>query len=100
MTSKNRAREVEEANFKFNLPSQKVKLLMDVEIPFSCDATKESSREFLKVVIPGLKIAEHKCKIFEDIILDRIEVAIEAWKKKQTAFEEEILEPVHFSLDK
>lgn len=100
ITSKAKARDAEEANFKFNLPSQRVKLLMDVQIPFACDATKESSREFLKIVIPGLKIAEHKCKIFEDIILDRIELAIEAWKKKQTIFEEEVLEPIHFSLDK
>ena len=100
VTSKLPTRESESANFKFNLPSQKVKLIMDVKIPFSCDATKETSREFLKVVIPSLKIAEYKCRIFEEIILDRIELAIEAWKKKQTNFEEEILEAVHFSQDK
>lgn len=100
VTSKLSTREAESVNFKFNLPSQKVKLIMDVEIPFSCDASKETSREFLKVVIPSLKIAEFKCKIFEEIILDRIELAIAAWKKKQTNFEEEILDPVHFSLDK
>lgn len=100
ITSKTKAKEAELANFKFSLPSGKVKLLLDVEIPFSCDATKETSREFLKVVIPGLKVAEHKCKIFEAVILDRIELAIEAWKKKHTTFEEEILEAVHFPLDK
>lgn len=100
ITSKTRTRDSEYANFKFNLPSKKVKLVMDTEIPFLCDATKEPSREFLKVVIPSLKIAEYKCKIFEEIILDRIELAITEWKKKQTTFEEEILDAVHFSLDK
>lgn len=100
ITSKSRTRDAEYDNIKFSLPSQKVKLQMDVEIPFTCDATKEPSREFLKVVVPSLKIAEHKCKIFEEVILDRIEQAITAWKKKQTDFEQEILQPVHFSLDK
>lgn len=100
ITSKCRTREAEYDNIKFSLPSQRVKLQMDVEIPFTCDATKEPSREFLKVVVPSLKVAEHKCKIFEEVILDRIEQAITAWKKKQTDFEQEILQPVHFSLDK
>lgn len=87
-------------NFKFNLQSQKVKLVMGANIGFNCDGKKESSREFSKVVIPGLKIAEYKCQIFEEIILDRIKKAIEEWKEKQTVFEEEIFEPIHFSLDK
>lgn len=100
ITSKTKTRDAEIANFKFNIPSKKVKLIMDVEIPFSCDATKESSREFLKVSIPSLKIAEYKCRIFEEVILDRIEQVIAEWKNKQTTFEEEIIEPVHFSLDK
>ena len=100
VTSKSKAEEAQYDSIKFSLPSQKVKLKMDVEIPFTCDATKEPSREFFKVVVPSLKIAEHKCKIFEAIILDRIEQAIVAWKRKQTDFEQEILQPVHFSLDK
>ena len=100
VTSKTKTRDAEIVNFKFAVPSKKVKLLLDVEIPFSCDATKETSREVLKVVIPSLRMAEYKCKIFEAIILDRIELAINEWKKKHTNFEEEILEAVHFPLDK
>lgn len=99
VTSKAKAKEAE-VNFKFSLPSKKVKLLLNVEIPFSCDATQEASREFLEKTLSGLKIAEHKCKIFEAVILDRIELAINAWKAKHTNFEEEILEAVHFPLDK
>ena len=99
ITSKVKTRDSEITSLKFNLPKQKVKLLMDTEIPFLCDATKEPSREFLKVVVPGLKMAEFKCKIFEEIILDRIELAITAWKKKHTTFEEEILDAIHFSLE-
>lgn len=83
----------------FALPSSKVKLTMGTEISFTCDANKEVSRIFNEQKVPALKIAEAKCRIFEKVMEKRIGEAIEAWKKQGTEFEQEILEPLHFSLN-
>lgn len=83
----------------FALPSSKVKLTMGTEISFTCDANKEVSRIFNDKPVPALKIAEAKCRIFEQVMEKRIGEAIEAWKKQGTEFEQEILEPLHFSLN-
>lgn len=83
----------------FALPSSKVKLTMGTEISFTCDANKEVSRVFNDKTVPALKIAEAKCRIFEQVIEERIGEAIAAWKKQGTEFEQEILEPIHFSLN-
>ena len=83
----------------FALPSSKVKLTMGTEISFTCDANKEVSRINKKQKVPALKIAEAKCRIFEKVMEKRIGEAIEAWKKQGTEFEQEILEPLHFSLN-
>ena len=83
----------------FALPSSKVKLTMGTEISFTCDANKEVSRIFNEQKVPALKIAEAKCRIFEQVMEKRIGEAIEAWKKQGTEFEQEILEPLHFSLN-
>ena len=83
----------------FALPSSKVKLTMGTEISFTCDANKEVSRIFNEQKVPALKIAEAKSRIFEKVMIKRISEAIEAWKKQGTEFEQEILEPLHFSLN-
>ena len=83
----------------FALPSSKVQLTMGTEISFTCDANKEVSRLFNEVQVPALKIAEAKCRIFEQVMEKRIGEAIEAWKQQGTEFEQEILEPLHFSLN-
>ena len=72
---------------------------MGTEISFTCDANKEVSRVFNEVQVPALKIAEAKCRIFEQVMEKRIGEAIEAWKQQGTEFEQEILEPLHFSLN-
>jgi hypothetical protein len=83
----------------FALPSSKVQLTIGKEISFTCDANKEVSRIFNEIQVPALKIAEAKCRIFEEVMEKRIGEAIEAWKKQGTEFEQEILEPLHFSLN-
>lgn len=98
VTSEMKAREVEQANFKFSLPATKVKLVMGAEIPFICDSLKETDREFEGHILPAKKVAEFKCKMFEEIILDRAKVAIKEWKDNLTSFETEELDPVHFDL--
>lgn len=86
------------ANFKFSLPMNKVSLLMGTSLNFSCDSCQEVSRVFDELKLSPQKAAEFKCLMFEEIILDKIKVAIEKWKSNKTNFESEILDPVHFSL--
>lgn len=98
ITSKNQSSLGSKANFKFSTIPNKVSLLMGANINFTCDSTTEASRTYEELKLSPQKAAEFKCKMFEDIILDRIEVAIEKWKANKTEFETEILDPVHFSL--
>ena len=97
ITSANKS-EADKANFKFALAPAKTVLLMGTSIDFSCDAREEASRTYESLTLTPLKAAEFKCKIFEEVILDRIKLAIEDWKVNKTDFETEILDPVHFSL--
>lgn len=99
-TKKSLTKQSKEPNFKFSLPAKKVKLVMGVEIPFACDATKECDRTFEDSVLPAKKAAEFKCKIFEEIITKRIAEAVKAWEEQFTDFEKEELDPIHFDLNK
>ena len=97
LTSKNSGK-ADQVNLAFAKTKNKVSLLMGTALEHSCNAKEETSREFEGVVLTAKQVAEMQCKIFEEVILDRIEVAIEEWKANKTDFETEILDPVHFSL--
>ena len=92
------AEQANRANFKFAIPTSKTPILMGTKIEFSCDAKEESTRVYEDIALTPLKAAEIKCKVFEAVMLDRIESSINDWKANKTDFESEILDPVHFSL--
>lgn len=98
VTSENREELASKINFKFSIKESKVALKMGVPLTFSCDAKEEISRVIGDIKISPLEIAEFKCHIFEDVTLDSIGQAIEVWKNKATTFEQDILDPIHFSL--
>lgn len=97
ITSKN-ASKAKDANLKFAFTEGKVNVLMGTVLEFSCDSKQETSREVEDLHVSPKMIAEIKCKVFEEIMIDRLEVAIEEWKAAKTNFEQEILDPVHISL--
>ena len=97
ITSKN-ASKAKDANLKFAFTEGKVNVLMGTVLEFSCDSKQETSREVEDLHVSPKMIAEIKCKVFEEVMIDRLEVAIEEWKAAKTNFEQEILDPVHISL--
>lgn len=90
--------ERKKANFKFSLNPQKVTLKENAIITFSCDAINESERTYEDLKVDPLKSAEEKCKLFEAVIKERIELAVAAWKAQQTTFETDKPEGFEISL--
>lgn len=84
--------ERKKANFKFSLSSNKVVLKEKAQIVYSCDAMQESIRKHEYMLIDPLRAAEEKCKLFEAVIKERIELAVAEWKAQQTTFESEDVE--------
>ena len=76
---------------KFAVDPQKQELKMNIEIKFECDAVKESPKKFDTMTLEPLKVAELKCKIFEETIKARITEGVEEWKKQQTTFESQVI---------
>lgn len=99
VTSENPKRESTDI-ISFQLPSERKAITMDSELCFKCDASQETDRVFFEKTATALRIAEEKCKAYEAVILDRLKLAVNAWKAKKTTFEEEPLESVHFDLSK
>lgn len=97
ITSKNTSK-ANTANLKFAFTEGKVNVLMGTVLEFSCDSKQETSREVEDLHVSPKMIAEIKCKVFEEVMIDRLEVAIKEWKTAKTNFEQEILDPVHISL--
>lgn len=83
----------------FNIPSDKTILRIGTEISFACNAKQEVSRMFFNKKVDSIKMAEIKCKAFEDVIEDRIKLAVNEWKGKKTSFEDEALESIHITLN-
>jgi hypothetical protein len=74
--------------FKMGSPSNTTPLSATSKIEFKSDAKLESPITFdASTEIPALKVAELKCELFEKVIRDRIEKAVDAWKKEATVFE-------------
>lgn len=86
------------ANFKFSLDPKKVILKERAEIAYSCNALNESLRKHEDRLIDPLRAAEEKCKVFEAVIKERIELAVAAWKAQQTNFETEEVASFEISL--
>ena len=77
--------------FKFAAPTNTMALSVKSVIEFKADAKLESPRTFdVTTEIPAIKVAELKCELFEKIIKDRIEKAVDAWKKEATPFEKTV----------
>lgn len=86
------------ANFKFSLSSNKVILKERAQMSYSCNALDESIRKHEDMIIDPLRAAEEKCKLFEAIIKERIELAVAEWKAQQTTFEKEEVAGFEISL--
>lgn len=90
--------ERKKANFKFSLNPQKVVIKENASITFSCNALNESARTYEDLQVDPLRSAEEKCKVFEAVIKERIELAVAAWKAQQTNFESEVVPGFEISL--
>ena len=57
-------------------------------IKYSCNAENETSKKVKEgVELTPLEVAEVKCKIFEAVMKEKINKAVEEWKAKKTDFE-------------
>lgn len=82
----------------YQIPSERQAILMNTTLQYECNAALEVDRTILEKKADSLRIAEEKCKAFEAVMLDRLKLAVDAWKAKKTSFEDEALAPVHFNL--
>lgn len=91
-----------ESNFKFSIASSNPIALEDnTEIPFSCDANKQTAVVVNETItLSPLQVAEYKCRLFEAVIKNRIQKAVEEWKKQQTNFEDEVIPEFEINLAK